>query len=73
LLEEAGVELAAGADDELDELSEPGFELLSVEDEDEPPSLEPDFPPPDFPSPEFLSLDAPSFGPLSDFGAGELL
>jgi hypothetical protein len=66
LLEEADVELAAGADDELEELSELGFELLSAE--DEPPSLAPDFP-----SPDLLSLDAPSFDPPSGFGADELL
>jgi hypothetical protein len=57
LLEDVEVGLEAGADDELEELSELGLELLSVEGEDEPPSLALDFPSPGFPSPDFPSLD----------------
>jgi hypothetical protein len=53
--DDAGVELAAGADAELDEPSELDFEPLSPE-EDEAPSPE---------------LEPESFEPLSDFGADE--
>ena len=60
---DAGVELAAGAAAELDELSDPewGFAAPSLEPDDE--SLLPSLPP-DPPSPDPLSFEA-----LSDFGA----
>jgi hypothetical protein len=55
LLEDDGVGLVAGVDDEPDALSELGFEPLSGEDEEELlPSLE---------------ADPPSFTPPSVFGA----
>jgi len=56
LEEDAGVELAAGAADELDELSELDLPPVSPEVDDEPLSLE---------------LDPESLEPLSDLGADE--